>query len=61
MPNTPSRVNNLRQMVHWYCQGTGAKRTHGMLGFARNMVKKYIGARHSPGISEGIGMIWNGT
>ena len=51
MPNTPIKMNKLRQIIRLYSQGTGTKRIHGMLGIARNTIKKYIRVWHSLGIS----------
>ena len=51
MPNTPIRMNKLRQIIRLYCQGTGTKRIHGMLAVSRNTIKKYIRVWHSLGIS----------
>lgn len=42
MSNKPIRMNKLRQIIRLYCQGTGTKRIHGMLGTSRNTIKKYL-------------------
>jgi transposase len=45
-------MNKLRQIIRLYCQGTGTKRIHGMLGTSRNTIKKYLRVWHSLGISH---------
>ena len=47
MSNKPIKMNKLRQIIRLYCQGTGIKTIHGMVGTSRNTIKKYV-------------RIWNG-
>ncbi|MFP9115915.1 IS21 family transposase [Flavobacterium sp. RHBU_3] len=35
-------MNKLRQIIRLYCQGTGIKTIHGMVGTSRNTIKKYV-------------------
>lgn len=42
MSNKPIKMNKLRQIIRLYCQGTGIKTIHGMVGTSRNTIKKYV-------------------
>lgn len=42
MSNKPIVMQKLRQIIRLYCQGTGIKTIHGMIGTSRNTIKKYI-------------------
>ena len=41
----------LRQIIRLYCQGTGIKTIHGMIGISRNTIKKYVRIWHESGLS----------
>jgi hypothetical protein len=40
MSNKPIKMNKLRQIIRLYCQGTGIKTIHGMVGTSRSTIKK---------------------
>ena len=42
MSNKPIQMQKLRQIIRLYCQGTGIKTIHNMIGTSRNTIKKYI-------------------
>ena len=46
MSNNPIQMQKLRQIMRLYCQGTGIKTIHGMLGTSRNTIKKYVRILH---------------
>lgn len=48
MSNNPIQMQKLRQIMRLYCQGTGIKTIHGMLGTSRNTIKKYVRILHEP-------------
>ena len=52
MSNKPIKMNKLRQIIRLYCQGTGVKTIHGMVGISRNTIKKYVRVWHALGISH---------
>lgn len=42
MSNNPIKMNKLRQIIRPYCQGTGIKAIHRMVGTSRTTVRKYV-------------------
>lgn len=46
MSNNPISMQKLRQIMRLYCQGTGIKTIHGMIGTSRNTIKKYVRIFH---------------
>lgn len=44
-------MHKLRQIIRLYCQGTGIKTIHGMIGISRNTIKKYVRIWHESGLS----------
>lgn len=52
MSNKPIKMNRLRQIIRLYCQGTGIKTIHGMVGISRNTIKKYVRVWHTLGITH---------
>ena len=52
MSNKPIKMNRLRQIIRLYCQGTGIKTIHGMVGISRNTIKKYVRVWHKLGITH---------
>jgi len=52
MSNTPIKMNKLRQIIRLYCQGTGTKTIHGMLGISRTTIKKYVRIWHELGLTH---------
>jgi len=51
MSNKPILLHKLRQIIRLYCQGTGIKTIHGMIGISRNAIKKYIRIWYDSGFS----------
>lgn len=51
MSNKPIKMNRLRQIIRLYCQGTGIKTIHGMVGVSRNTIKKYVRVWHTLGMT----------
>lgn len=51
MSNKPILMHKLRQIIRLYCQGTGIKTIHGMIGISRNTIKKYIRIWHASVLS----------
>jgi transposase len=52
MSNKPIKMNRLRQIIRLYCQGTGIKTIHGMVGISRNTIKKYVRVWHDLGMTH---------
>jgi transposase len=52
MSNKPIKMNRLRQIIRLYCQGTGIKTIHGMVGISRNTIKKYVRVWHALGMTH---------
>jgi len=52
MSNKPIKMNKLRQIIRLYCQGTGIKTIHGMVGISRNTIKKYVRVWHTLGMTH---------
>lgn len=44
-------MNKLRQIIRLYCQGTGTKTIHGMIGTSRTTIKKYVRIWHQLNIT----------
>lgn len=51
MSNKPIQMQKLRQIIRLYCQGTGLKTIHSMVGTSRNTIKKYIRTLGTLGLS----------
>lgn len=51
MSNKPIQMQKLRQIIRLYCQGTGLKTIHSMVGTSRNTIKKYIRTLDTLGLS----------
>lgn len=51
MSNKPIQMQKLRQIIRLYCQGTGLKTIHSMVGTSRNTIKKYIRILNDLGLS----------
>lgn len=52
MSNTPIKMNKLQQIIRLYCQGTGTKTIHGMLGTSPTTIKKYVRIWHELGMTH---------